>query len=130
MVCRLRSLLREPRLATARAVSTLRGHGMPWLMIVLSSATSGRPSSRAASTDGDSDIGSVAFTSTGSPGKLDTRTSVAGEFDLGSAFEQALVGDLLFLHQVVFHRQSPIAGQLAKLLADLFDIDFRRLARW
>ena len=36
--------------STSRAISTLRGYGMPWLMIVLSSATTGAPSRSASAT--------------------------------------------------------------------------------
>ena len=38
--------------STARAVSRLAGNGMPWVMMVDSRATIGRPMARAAATSG------------------------------------------------------------------------------
>src|SRR3546814_3948106 len=38
--------------STPRAVSTLRGKGMPWAMIVLSRATTGRPAASARAISG------------------------------------------------------------------------------
>ena len=38
--------------STSRAIATLCGYGMPWLMMVDSSATTGRPAARASATSG------------------------------------------------------------------------------
>ena len=40
--------------STSSAISTLRGYGMPWLMMVDSSATSGAPSRTAVAASGES----------------------------------------------------------------------------